>query len=115
MHEVSLVASLFDQVDRAIGAYPTSAVRAVTVRIGALAGVEPTLFRTAFEGLRRDRGYADASLRVEDVAASWRCASCGRAIGEGAALACAACEGEATLVSGGEIILARVELEVSDV
>lgn len=115
MHEVSLVESLFDQVDRAIGRHPPASVREVTVRIGALAGVEPTLFRTAFDGLRSERGYAEASLRIEDVAATWRCSGCGRAIEGGEALECPACEGRVGLASGGEIILARVELEVSDV
>ncbi len=115
MHEVSLVESLFDQVDRAIGKHPSASVREITVRIGALAGVEPTLFRTAFDGLRVDRGYEGAALRVEDVTAAWRCSGCGRAIEDGEALECPACEGRVALSSGGEIILARVELEVSDV
>ncbi len=115
MHEVSLVEALFDQVDRAIGAHPRGAVREVTVRIGALAGVDATLFHTAFDGCRGERGYGAARLAVVDVPASWRCAACGRAIAAGEALRCAACDGDATLAAGGEIILARVELEFIDV
>ncbi len=115
MHEASLVEALFDQVDRAIGAHPPAAVREVTVRIGALAGVEAALFRTAFEGLRGDRGYGGATLAVDEERASWRCADCGGEVPEGALLACAKCGGRVTLAAGGEIILARVELEVNDV
>lgn len=115
MHEASLVEALFDQVDRAIGRHPPAAVREVTVRIGALAGVEAVLFRTAFEGLRGDRGYGAATLAVDEERASWRCADCGGAVHEGGVLACEGCGGRVTLAAGGEIILARVELEVSDV
>lgn len=115
MHEASLVEALFDQVDRAIGTHPPAAVRELTVRIGALAGVETVLFRTAFEALRGGRGYGAATLVVDEARASWRCADCGGAVPEGAVLACAKCGGRVTLAAGGEIILARVELEVSDV
>ena len=115
MHEVSLVDALFDQVDRAIAPHPRAAVRQVTLRIGSLAGVELELFRTAFEGCRGERGYAAASLELIEEKAAWRCAECGAAILEGAALRCVACDGQATLAAGGELILQRVELEVSDV
>lgn len=115
MHEVSLVDALFDQVDRAIDPHPRAAVRQVTLRIGRLAGVEPELLRTAFEGCKSERGYAAASLVIIEEKAAWRCAECGAAVLEGGALRCAACDGQATLAAGGELILQRVELEVSDV
>jgi hydrogenase nickel incorporation protein HypA/HybF len=64
MHEVSLVHALFDQADRALGAHPPSAVRRIQLRVGALAGVEPELFETAFQGVREERGYAAAVLEL---------------------------------------------------
>ena len=115
MHEVSLVDALFDQADRAISPHPPTAVRQVTVRIGSLAGVETELFRTAFEACKGERGYAAASLQIIEEKAAWRCAECGAVIQQGAALRCASCDGQATLAAGGELILQRVELEVSDV
>lgn len=115
MHEASLVDALFDEVDRAIGRHPAAAVREVTVRIGALAGVEVGLFRTAFEGLRGERGYGAASLVVDEEPARWRCEGCGRPVAAGELLACDGCGGRVTLAAGGEIILAKVELEVRDV
>jgi len=115
VHEVSLVQSLFDQVDRAIAPHPSRAVRDVKVRIGALAGVDPELFRTAFEGCRADRGYEAAALEIVLEDAAWTCRSCGAAVvGEGP-LRCLACEGEARLSAGGDLMLDRVELEVVDV
>lgn len=64
MHEVSLVHALFDEADRAVGSHPPAAVRLVEVRVGARAGVEPDLFITAFECVRRERGYDAAALRL---------------------------------------------------
>ncbi|HEU4577918.1 MAG TPA: hydrogenase maturation nickel metallochaperone HypA [Polyangiaceae bacterium] len=70
MHEVSLVQALFDQADRAIPPHPSADVRQITVRIGALAGVEQALFRSAFEGCKGDRGYANATLVLLEVPAA---------------------------------------------
>lgn len=115
MHEVSLVHALFDQTDRAIGAHPRAAVRQVIVRIGELAGVECDLFRTAFDACRAERGYPDAALDIVRESAEWRCSACDAAVASGGPLRCPACDGRATLRAGGELILQRLELEISDV
>jgi hydrogenase nickel incorporation protein HypA/HybF len=115
MHEVSLVQALFDQTDRAIGSHPPAAVRRLTVRIGELAGVECELFRTAFEACKDERGYPAAALDVIEEAAVWRCDDCRADLSPGGPLRCATCDGSARLCAGGEIILQRVELEVSGV
>jgi hydrogenase nickel incorporation protein HypA/HybF len=115
VHEVSLVEALFDQADRAIASHDAAAVRKVTVRIGELAGVDEQLFRTAFDGCKADRGYTRASLEIVAESAVWLCGACGGAIPPGGALRCAACYGTARLNAGGDLILQRLELEVSDV
>lgn len=115
MHEVSLVHALFDQTDRAIGQHPRAAVRQVTLRIGELAGVERELFRTAFEGCKSERGYAVASLDIIEEHAVWSCADCGARVTPEGPLRCAACDGPVQLSAGGDLILQRVELEVTDV
>ncbi len=115
MHELSLVHALFDQADRAVAPHPASAVRVVEVRIGELAGVERELFETAFEGSRAERGYGFAALTIVEERAAWRCAACASSVPTNGPLRCAACEGEARLVAGGDIFLDRLELEVVDV
>lgn len=67
MHEVSLVHSLFDQADRAIGAHDAAQVKQVRVRVGEMSGVEPELFETAFAGVRAERGYVSAELELVPV------------------------------------------------
>lgn len=114
MHEVSLVHALFDQLDRAIAPHPPHAVRLVAVRVGELAGVEPTLLRTAFEGCRGERGFAGAELVLTDERAAWACRACGAAVPAGGPLQCS-CGGDARLDAGDALVFDRVELEVVDV
>jgi hydrogenase nickel incorporation protein HypA/HybF len=115
VHEASLVDALFDQVDQAMGPHPSGSVRLLIVRIGELAGVEPELFRTAFEVLRGPRGHEQAILELVHEAAVWSCASCATRVPRGGMLRCEACGGSVELGCGGDIILDRIELEVPDV
>lgn len=116
MHEVSLVQDLFDQADAAIRPHTPAAVREVTVRIGALAGVDGLLFRTAFDGCKRERGYDAASLTILVEEAEWACERCGSLVApEEGPLQCSACDGAARLRAGDALILQRLELEVSPV
>lgn len=115
MHEVSLVHALFDHVDRAIGSHPCSAVRQVSVRIGALAGVELELLRTAFAGCREERGYGAAALELIEEPAVFQCESCGKVVERGEVLRCGSCDGAVRLTAGGGIVLSRLELETAHV
>ena len=68
MHEYSLVQAMFDQIDEVVCARRAVAVRRVRVRIGPLAGVEPALFRTAYEVFRVKTVCADAPLEIDEAA-----------------------------------------------
>ena len=68
MHEYSLVQAMFEQIGEAVRANRALAVRRVQVRIGRFAGVEPELFRTAYEVFRVKTICADAPLAIEDAA-----------------------------------------------
>ena len=116
MHEASLVDALFDQVDQAMAAQPPGRLCLLRVRVGELAGVEPELFRTAFEVIRGSRGHDDrAMLELVNEDAVWTCAACATRVPRGGVLRCETCGGAATLTGGGDIILDRIELEVPDV
>lgn len=65
MHEYSLVQAMFDQIDEAVRARQAIAVRRVRVRFGPFAGVEPTLFRTAYEVFRVNTICAEAPLEID--------------------------------------------------
>jgi hydrogenase nickel incorporation protein HypA/HybF len=87
-------------------------VRLVRVRLGDASGVEPELFRTAFDGTRDERGHGDATLEVVAEPEAWRCAECARPIPRGAVLQCPACGAAAQLVGGDALFLDHLELEV---
>jgi Zn finger protein HypA/HybF involved in hydrogenase expression len=112
MHEVSLVHALFDEVDGHVAAHPGSRVRRVRVRIGDAAGVEPELFRTAFDGTRDERGHGAADLVITTEAEAWACGGCGAAVPTGGPLVCPACGAPARLVRGDALFLDHLELEV---
>jgi hydrogenase nickel incorporation protein HypA/HybF len=119
MHEASLVGALLAQLrrerDRAAAAHPGAVVREVHVRIGALAGVEPDLFRSAFDLLKADGGAPEATLHLTVEAEAWRCPLCGGGASPGARLRCPTCDVGLVLAAGGELFLDRLELEVDDV
>jgi len=115
VHEASLVDALFDQIDGAMAGHPGGVLRVLRVRVGELAGVEPELFRTAFEAIRGPRGHERATLELVHEDAAWSCGSCATRLPRGSVLRCDACGGDVTLTAGGDIILERIELEVRDV
>jgi hydrogenase nickel incorporation protein HypA/HybF len=113
MHEYSLVQSLLDRVDREACDRGATAVRRVWVRIGELSGVAPELFDTAFELFRTETICRNAELMIDSVEARWECRICRRPLARGETLSCVDCGAAARLVSGDEITLDRIELEVS--
>jgi hydrogenase nickel incorporation protein HypA/HybF len=111
MHEYSLVSAMVDRVLREAGERRAVAVHKLAVRIGALSGVEPELFASAFT-LVREGLLENAALEIRRAEAKWACPSCGAAIAAGAPLRCVSCEIPAKLASGDEILLEQIEMEV---
>ncbi|MGD0073130.1 MAG: hydrogenase maturation nickel metallochaperone HypA [Candidatus Binataceae bacterium] len=112
MHEYSLVCSLLERVAAEARARNATAVHRLTVRIGAAAGVEPELFSKAYEHFRQGTICAGAELCVERVAERWACPVCGQPLERGEVLSCERCGMPARLLSGDEIILERIEMEI---
>ena len=112
MHEYSIVQALFEQIEQTARANAARSVRRVRIRIGAAAGVDVTLLRTAYDTFREGTICADAPLTVDEVAATWRCPGCGCDIGAGGRLRCGVCGRPAALATGDEIILDSLDLEV---
>ncbi len=115
MHEVSLVDALLDQAAEAIAPASPAALRVVRVRMGELSGVEPELFRLAFEALAEERGLQRARLELILEPAIWECDLCNVVIQPGSVLTCPACGAPARLRAGDALVLERLELEVPGV
>jgi len=111
MHEYSLVSAMVDRVEKEARARSAVAVHRLGVRIGALSGVEPELLASAFTLVRQGL-LAEATLDIRRAEAEWACPECSAPIAAGAVLRCPACDVPAKLVSGGEILLEQIEMEV---
>jgi hydrogenase nickel incorporation protein HypA/HybF len=68
MHEYSLVQSMFEQIEGVAHTLGAISVRRVRVTIGSRAGVEPGLFRTAYDVFRVKTICEDAPLEIEAAA-----------------------------------------------
>jgi hydrogenase nickel incorporation protein HypA/HybF len=112
VHEYSLMLALVERVEEEAAARRALAVHRVRVRVGELSGVEPDLMVSAFEIVRSGTMCEHAALDIERVEARWECPSCGRSVPGGDRLQCATCGAPAALVSGGELLLGQIELEV---
>ncbi len=113
MHEYSLVEALVRRVEEEARKRRATAVHALSVRIGELAGVDPELFQTAYDTFRAGTRCAEASLKVTYVPARWSCPACRTPIPRGEVLTCAACGRPARLDEGSDALtLDGIDLEV---
>ncbi len=113
MHEYSLVTALVESVEREARTRGASAVVAVRVALGRQAGVDADLLRTAFELRRAGTLCARAGLELRHVDCTWECRACGTPVAAERALCCPSCGAPARMVTGDEIVLERLELEVA--
>ncbi|MDD2738802.1 MAG: hydrogenase maturation nickel metallochaperone HypA [Methylomonas lenta] len=116
MHELSLCEDLLDQVKAIAETHHAEKVVSITVRIGPLSGVEPLLLESAFSMACVGTVAELAELILENQPVRVVCNQC--AIESEASannLLCRSCGGfDTRLLSGDELILARVELEGVD-
>ncbi len=112
MHELSICRSLLRQVREIAESHGSTVVRGITLRVGPLAGVEPSLLKAAYLAARRDTIAADAELAVETTAVQVRCLACDAESEPSAGtLACAVCGStETVLRRGDECTLVSLDL-----
>jgi len=113
VHEYSLVEALVRRVEEEARRRGATAVHGLSVSLGELAGVDPELFRTAYETFRAGTLCAEAPLSLTVFAARWSCPRCQAAMARGAALQCPACGVPARLAEKSDaLLLESIELEV---
>ena len=116
MHELSLCDDLLGQVVAIAAQHNAQSVESITVQIGALSGIEPTLLDSAFTMIRVGTVAEQAQLIMQTSPVTVLCRKCGTQ-SEVAAnrLLCNACQShETALLSGDELILASVALNCAD-
>ncbi|MBD0373854.1 MAG: hydrogenase maturation nickel metallochaperone HypA [Pyrinomonadaceae bacterium] len=113
MHEFSLIQALLRRVETEAQATNAIAVHRLSVCIGQVAGVERHLFASAYDLCRRGTICEKAELDIDYVQAKWACRVCGRDVAQGEVLSCPDCGAPARLVTGDEIVLKQIEMEIA--
>ncbi|MDP2902902.1 MAG: hydrogenase maturation nickel metallochaperone HypA [Methylovulum sp.] len=116
VHELSLCGDLMEQVLAIAKAHHAKKIVSIIVRIGPLSGIEPMLLESAFSISRAGTLAEEAQMFTETLPIRVQCNSCGaesKAVINN--LICGSCgDFNTKLLSGDELILARVELETAD-
>lgn len=113
MHEYSIASSLLRMAEEHAQKHGAARVVRLEICVGELSGVEAPLLETAW-GLVRERSLcASAELAVRRLAARWECSRCGAPIARGLVLRCERCAAPGLLAEGDELVLERIEMEVT--
>lgn len=112
MHELSISAALLEQVGAVMQRHRANGVTKITLRLGPLSGIAPTLLQAAYVQTRVDTVFACTDLVIVEVPVRVFCHSCAA---EGNVplnrLLCPACGSANTqLLSGDEMLLETVDL-----
>jgi hydrogenase nickel incorporation protein HypA/HybF len=116
MHELSVCQSLLDQVERIAAEQGAERVERILLRIGPLSGVEAPLLRSAYPIAAAGTIAEGAILDIEPAPVRVHCVTCGAETeATPNRLLCGACgDWHTRLVSGDEMLLARLELSVAE-
>jgi hydrogenase nickel incorporation protein HypA/HybF len=114
MHELSIVASLFEILEEKAKEHRAVKITGVRLKVGKLAGVVPEFLRTAFDMYKQGTLAAEAVLEVEVVPVRVNCQKCrAETITEDYIFICSACgSAELQVIEGLELLLDKVELEI---
>jgi hydrogenase nickel incorporation protein HypA/HybF len=113
MHELAVCQALIEQVQHVAAEHGAEHVCEIVVTIGPLSGVEPELLQQAYTIARSGTVADSAALVMEIAALRVHCADCNKESDVNPTrMICKHCGNwRTTLVSGDELLLARVELE----
>lgn len=115
MHEFSICRAFVTKVEE-IARQRAARATQVRVAIGPLSGVEPKLVRQAYPLVCAGTLVEGARLVIEETVLRVRCRQCNaESAAEPNRLLCGACgDGRTEVVSGDEMMLLQVELEISE-
>jgi hydrogenase nickel incorporation protein HypA/HybF len=114
MHELSIVASLFEILEAKAEENRATKIVRVKLKVGKLAGVVPEFLESAFDSYKQGTIAAEARLEIEEVALKMRCRKCGAEIEkEDFVLVCPSCGAtDLEILEGMELLLDKIDLEI---
>jgi hydrogenase nickel incorporation protein HypA/HybF len=116
VHELSVVAGLFEILEAQAAEYGAVKITSVKIRVGRLSGVVPDLLLSAFDAYKKGTKAEEAVLEIEAVAFRFRCRVCGgESFPEEPPYVCAACgSAEIELLGGMDLVVERIEIEAPE-
>ena len=114
MHELSIVASLFEILEEKAKEKKAEKIVSVTLKVGALSGVVPEFLETAFNIYKKDTIASESKLKIEEVPLKIKCQQCGTEIvKDDFVFICEKCDSrDLDTLSGTELLLEKIEMEV---
>ncbi len=114
MHELSLIASLFEIIVQKASEHKAREVTLVTIKVGPLSGVVPELLESAFDMYKKETIAGRARLVIEKIPFIIRCRACEtETTRDNPISACPACgSADFAIIQGTEVFLDKLELEV---
>ena len=113
MHELAMVASIYDVIEDKIKEYGVHKVKQVKIIVGELTGVEDSTMRACFEMYVQATALEGAELVIRRVPVRVRCRVCGHEYETKIPFsACSACGSKSMkIVSGSELYIDSLEVE----
>ncbi|MBM3297520.1 MAG: hydrogenase maturation nickel metallochaperone HypA [Candidatus Aminicenantes bacterium] len=116
MHEMSLVAGLFEILEEKAREHGARRVTAVRLRVGRLAGAVPELLVTAFDMYKKGTLAEEAALITVPVPVLVRCRACDEKFEvDDYVFQCVACGApDLEILSGTDMLVESIELETDE-
>ncbi|OGD11193.1 MAG: hydrogenase maturation nickel metallochaperone HypA [Candidatus Aminicenantes bacterium RBG_13_62_12] len=116
MHEMSLIAGLFEILEEKAREHKARKVTAVRMRVGKLAGAVPEFLVTAFDMYKKGTLAEEASLQTVIEPVGVRCRSCANEFEvDDYVFHCPSCgAADLEILSGTELLLETIELETGE-
>ncbi|NIM91284.1 MAG: hydrogenase maturation nickel metallochaperone HypA [Candidatus Aminicenantes bacterium] len=115
MHELSIVASLFEILEEKAEEQKAKRIVGVKLQVGALSGVVPEFLETAFNIYKKETLADKARLEIEKVPLKIQCQKCHtEMVKDDFVFICENCGSrELETLGGTELLLEKIEMEVS--
>jgi hydrogenase nickel incorporation protein HypA/HybF len=114
MHELSLIANLFEIMEEKAAEKNAKKITHVVLQVGTLSGVVPDLLSTAFDIYKKDTMASEGELTIKEVPLKILCRDCKtEVVKDDFVFICTKC-GSTNLktLSGTELYLEKMELEI---
>ncbi|MEW6238596.1 MAG: hydrogenase maturation nickel metallochaperone HypA [Candidatus Omnitrophota bacterium] len=112
MHELGFAEQILNCVEEEARRHGARKALRVKLRMGKYSGLEKASLFFCLEAISAGTLMEGAEIEIEETAAEWFCANCGRYSSDGyAEPICPACGGKAVLTEGMELYVKEIELD----